>query len=995
MCLWLPVGAQATVEQVSIAYSGGCATDPTSGVNCWGYHPRGSWIKGSIPALPATEDQLPTAMDNLEGVATDVTVSGEQACAVLDGAAFCWGENGRGQLGDGTRDSSVLPVPVVGLTSGVEDIETGPWGTCAIKSGAAFCWGGSAAGALTGSPITPTPVPGLESGVTSISLSGSRGCAVVTGQGICWGNGADIVGRDGGGSGYFPPAVSAGLLSGVQEIFVDWNSACAIVSGSARCWGVNDEGQLGDGTTESTVGAESRQVSGLTSGVTAINLSDGVACAVASGSAKCWGSNLGGLHGDGTYETESGKPSTPAQVAGLEADVDAVAVGYYAACARQSGTIKCWGRGNLGNDWQRSSSSPIAVAGGHSFSHLTATNGQLCGIESGAALCWSSDDPADAQTQGVVPRPVGAPFDQNVTAMAGSDCGIVDGSVSCQISRRPNPIPGLEAGAVAISSRDNEVCASTADVVSCWPRGASSSGPYVIEGVGAPVTSLASGVGFNCAIADGGARCWGVNYDGELGAPREAGTSGPLTPIGLSSGVTSIAAGHGFACAAKSGEAWCWGESRPHQAGDDPANTTFRPARVGGLPNGVVSVTTGDNHACALTDIGAIYCWGANELGQLGAGNYDATDVPVQVQGVGSGATEVVATASIWGSGTNSTCALVNGIAKCWGDNTGGRLGIGSITWHLTPVATAPPVEPPALVVVRSPARHHRYFVNSIPVDIFANFEGDRVCKLDEQPYGACGDSLTNLDEGFHTLRAQVTDDQGNSVTGMVSFEVNTLDPVITLTGVEDDLNAVNGEWRTLGFATSEPLGITYCQVDDDPRATCLPDTNYMKWFAPGLHTVTVEAHDGEGRSTTVTKVFRIGPIPGTEQPTVPDAPRPDDSADVKPLSVDRASATLSATFALMGSYRKGTRKLTARARVASLEGVSSGGCNGVVRIASPRLGVKPRSIALRLDAAKRCIATRTITLKRASKGKTVSFTFEFAGNGYFLPTKRSASKRL
>jgi alpha-tubulin suppressor-like RCC1 family protein len=73
-----------------------------------------------------------------------VTVSNGSAhsCGVdTRGAAWCWGSNMSGQLGDGTNNRSNVPVPVVGLSSGVGAISAGASHSCAVVSGAVKCWG--------------------------------------------------------------------------------------------------------------------------------------------------------------------------------------------------------------------------------------------------------------------------------------------------------------------------------------------------------------------------------------------------------------------------------------------------------------------------------------------------------------------------------------------------------------------------------------------------------------------------------------------------------------------------------------------------------------------------------------------------------------------------------------------------------------------------------------------------------------------------------------
>ena len=110
----------------------------------------------------------------------EVASGASNTCAIVDGAAKCWGGNFYGQLGNGKSGSGVdssVPVQVSGLTSGVTDISTAGRHSCAVHNGSAKCWGENSYGALgngtTISSAVPVQVSGLTSGVTAISAGGS------------------------------------------------------------------------------------------------------------------------------------------------------------------------------------------------------------------------------------------------------------------------------------------------------------------------------------------------------------------------------------------------------------------------------------------------------------------------------------------------------------------------------------------------------------------------------------------------------------------------------------------------------------------------------------------------------------------------------------------------------------------------------------------------------------------------------------------------------
>jgi alpha-tubulin suppressor-like RCC1 family protein len=144
-------------------------------------------------------------------------------------------------------------------------------------------------------------------------------------------------------------------------------------------------------------------------------------------------------------------------------------------------------------------------------------------------------------------------------------------------------------------------------------------------------------------------------------------------------------------CAVSStGAVYCWGYNDLGQLGNNSTNSHV-PVQVegvggSGLLSGIASIAAGWDHTCALTATGAVYCWGWNSYGQLG--NNSTTDdshVPVQVEGEG-GAGLLSGIASI-AAGAHHTCALsATGSIDCWGYNADGALGNNSTTDSHVPI---------------------------------------------------------------------------------------------------------------------------------------------------------------------------------------------------------------------------------------------------------------------------------------------------------------------
>jgi len=127
------------------------------------------------------------------------------------------------------------------------------------------------------------------------------------------------------------------------------------------------------------------------------------------------------------------------------------------------------------------------------------------------------------------------------------------------------------------------------------------------------------------------------------------------------------------------GAAFCWGAGDMGQIGDGLATFRLVPTAVlGGMTS--TGMTVGQEHTCALDAAGTAYCWGANDAGQLGDGSTTNRREPVQV-------TATVALASVTAGGRHTCGLTAAGEAFCWGSNDAGQLGDSSTARRLTPTA--------------------------------------------------------------------------------------------------------------------------------------------------------------------------------------------------------------------------------------------------------------------------------------------------------------------
>ncbi|PKN44154.1 MAG: hypothetical protein CVU59_12395, partial [Deltaproteobacteria bacterium HGW-Deltaproteobacteria-17] len=128
--------------------------------------------------------------------------------------------------------------------------------------------------------------------------------------------------------------------------------------------------------------------------------------------------------------------------------------------------------------------------------------------------------------------------------------------------------------------------------------------------------------------------------------------------------VTQIAAGGSHSCALISdGTVRCWGFNSFGQLGDGTTTNRLTPVQVTGLSN-IKEVAVGNDHSCAISNNnGIVYCWGANNMGQLGDGTTISRTSPTQITGL--------INASAIALGMQLSCALIStGTVRCWGANT-------------------------------------------------------------------------------------------------------------------------------------------------------------------------------------------------------------------------------------------------------------------------------------------------------------------------------------
>ena len=263
------------------------------------------------------------------------------------------------------------------------------------------------------------------------------------------------------------------------------------------------------------------------------------------------------------------------------------------------------------------------------------------------------------------------------------------------------PVFNLENKVASVSAGYNNNCAVKMDgTLWCW--GANDAGQLgdgttikrlspVQSGIaelGNQVIQVAARSTHVCALRmDGTLWCMGENFQGSLGrgytSPSEA-VPGQAGAVALGNHVVSMAIGQSFSCALKDdGTVWCWGQNNLGQVGDGTTDTypsTPVQAGVSELGNDVLSIAAGYYHACAVKTDRTVWCWGRNLDGEVGDGTTaQFRSLPVMVSLPGP-ADEVQ------GAGSSSFALLSDGSVWAWGYNANGQLGDGTTTKRIAPV---------------------------------------------------------------------------------------------------------------------------------------------------------------------------------------------------------------------------------------------------------------------------------------------------------------------
>lgn len=335
-------------------------------------------------------------------------------------------------------------------------------------------------------------------------------------------------------------------------------------------------------------------------------------------------------------------------------DLTAVSLGTTHSCGlRSDGVAFCWGEGTtgaLGRGDTVSAGRPRRVAGGLVFSRVSAGDRLTCGVTAGgAAYCWGRNDSLQAGSAG------------------GSSCVLgVDAFGSPAIGACLLVPTAVQGGLTfaSIAAGQLSSCGLTgAGAAYCWGAGGllgdsatqSSATPVLVAGGHVFLDLTRPDDARACGRDAGGAvYCWG------------------FAPTLLATGYDTLTGWFGMLCGLKARDLYCWGFIPDSDNGASGSGTVHM------LPAAQFSsVTATEDHLCGVTIAGAGVCWGRNSWGQLGDGTlnsvFDSTGVPVAG---GHTFTSLVVGGGIT-LGEAHTCGCASdGRVYCWGANDHGQVGV-------------------------------------------------------------------------------------------------------------------------------------------------------------------------------------------------------------------------------------------------------------------------------------------------------------------------------
>ena len=330
---------------ISIGTAHSAAITEDGSLYMWGRNSSGEYGNGTTES-----SSVPVRiMGNVKAVSHG---AGHSAAITEDGSLYTWGANDQGQLGNGTTEDSFVPVKIMDK---VKAVSLGIYHSAAItEDGSLYMWGDNWYRQLGNGTTEDSSVPvKIMDNVKAVSL-GYYHSAAITEDGSLYMWGDNSKGQLGNGTTKHS-SVPVKIMDNVKTVSLGANHSAAITEdGSLYMWGWNYEGQLGNGTE-----ADSSVPVRIMDNVKAVSLGYCHSAAITEdGSLYMWGYNKYGQLGNGTTEPSS----VPVKIMD---NVKAVGLGdHHSAVITEDGSLYTWGENNcgqLGNGTTENSLVPVKI----------------------------------------------------------------------------------------------------------------------------------------------------------------------------------------------------------------------------------------------------------------------------------------------------------------------------------------------------------------------------------------------------------------------------------------------------------------------------------------------------------------------------------------------------------------------------------------------------------------------------------------------------------
>ncbi len=657
-----------------------CATTgPDGELWCWGqfYDPNN-------PTTPVLQKYPgPVLIPGLETGVYSVTLGLAHACAIRDGALYCWGSNSSGQI-NGNTDVSIYPDPQLIFQTGVTAVAAGAEHTCAIVAGEVLCWGGNSfgqVGAGRTSSFVPYPYRAIDSSlgtIRSITAGWYHTCALLGSpvQVTCWGS--DSSGQLGTGVGDGTTSIPSTKFdvdpnyTPEDRIVAGFDHTCVKARHNTLfyrklfCWGGNNNGELGVDPALNP----SFQTPHLTSpedlsATNPIAAHGDITCfTVDPGGGLeriyCMGDNITGALGKGYPQVNARTVFTPEEVMSFNIGSTSIhlAPGGAHLCYDVSG-IFCIGNNanaQLGNGktYGLKEAVPkrlfangileVALGSSHTCA-LANTNG-------GELHCWGMNR---SSSNRILPLPITDEFSVDIAQV-------------------------LVTGVEHVAAYGDTTCISKAGEVRCWGKNDGAHGkspisdPWIDYDAAMSAPPILTGdikklfvIGTKACAIDGlSLKCWGDNTN-------EALASGPgliSVPVTVSANVETAVLAEWGVCYAATGPLDC--QVSPVDATADQLKTDIQAMGVESIQD--LSVHPWTALLCATTTDGKLYCGGDPSGGVL---NYWSATLS------NPGFHLLDSDSMNFSMSNGHACTDTGGTLVCTGSDSGGQVGNGDEDFNL------------------------------------------------------------------------------------------------------------------------------------------------------------------------------------------------------------------------------------------------------------------------------------------------------------------------